>query len=145
MPQLKSIVLCCSACFIVQLSHPYTTAGKIIALTRWTFVGKVMSLLFNRFFSGTLLLCQWSNRCWQFHIWFSALSKSSLNIWKFTVHILLKLCLAYFEHYFASMWNECNCVVVLIFFGIAFLWDGNENLSFPVLWPLLSFQNLLAY
>ena len=36
-----------SAFFIVQLSHPYMTAGKTIALTRWTFVGKVMSLLFN--------------------------------------------------------------------------------------------------
>ena len=36
-----------SAFFIVQLSHPYTTSGKTIALTRWTFVGKVMSLLFN--------------------------------------------------------------------------------------------------
>src|SRR5574341_630735 len=36
-----------SAFFIVQLSHPYITTGKIIALTRWTFVGKVMSLLFN--------------------------------------------------------------------------------------------------
>ena len=36
-----------SAFFIVQLSHPYTTTGKTIALTRWTFVGKVMSLLFN--------------------------------------------------------------------------------------------------
>ena len=37
----------CSAFFMVQLSHPYTTSGKTIALTRWTFVGKVMSLLFN--------------------------------------------------------------------------------------------------
>ena len=37
----------CSACFIVQLSHPYMTTGKTIALTRRTFVGKVMSLLFN--------------------------------------------------------------------------------------------------
>ena len=36
-----------SAFFIVQLSHPYVTTGKTIALTRWTFVGKVMSLLFN--------------------------------------------------------------------------------------------------
>ena len=43
----KTSVLQCSAFFIVQLSHPYMTAGKIIALTRWTFVGKVMSLLFN--------------------------------------------------------------------------------------------------
>ena len=37
----------CSAFFMVQLSHPYMTTGKSIALTRWTFVGKVMSLLFN--------------------------------------------------------------------------------------------------
>ena len=43
----KASILQCSAFFIVQLSHPYTTAGKTIALTRWTFVGKVMSLLFN--------------------------------------------------------------------------------------------------
>ena len=43
----KALILWCSAFFIVQLSHPYVTAGKTIALTRWTFVGKVMSLLFN--------------------------------------------------------------------------------------------------
>ena len=50
---------------------------------------------------------------------FSAFSKSSLNIWKFMVHILLKPGLDYFEHYFASMWDECNCAVVWAFFGIA--------------------------
>ena len=43
----KASILWCSAFFIVQLSHPHTTTGKTIALTRWTFVGKVMSLLFN--------------------------------------------------------------------------------------------------
>ena len=43
----KAPIFQCSAFFIVQLSHPYMTTGKIIALTRWTFVGKVMSLLFN--------------------------------------------------------------------------------------------------
>ena len=43
----KASVLRCSAFFIVQLSHPYMTIGKTIALTRWTFVGKVMSLLLN--------------------------------------------------------------------------------------------------
>ena len=75
----------------------------------------------------------------------SAFSKSSLNIWKFTVDILLKPDLEDFGHYSASVWNECNCVVVWTFFGIAFLWDWNENLPFPVLWPLLSFPNLLAY
>ena len=40
---------------------------------------------------------------------------------------------------------ECNCAVVWAFFGIAFLWDWNENWPFQVLWPLLSFPNLLAY
>ena len=43
----KASVLWCSAFFMVQLSHPYMTTGKTIALTRWTFVGKVISLLFN--------------------------------------------------------------------------------------------------
>ena len=43
----KASVLQCSAFFIVQLSHPYMTTGKTIALTIWTFVSKVMSLLFN--------------------------------------------------------------------------------------------------
>ena len=75
----------------------------------------------------------------------SAFSKTSLNNWKFTVHILLKPGLENFEHYFASMWDEYNCAVVWAFFGIAFLWDWNENWPFPVLWPLLSFPNLLAY
>ena len=43
----KASILRCSACFIVQLSHPYMTTGKTIALTRRTFVGKVMYLLLN--------------------------------------------------------------------------------------------------
>ena len=43
----KTSILCCSAFFIVQLSHPYMTTGKTIALTRRTFAGKVMSLLLN--------------------------------------------------------------------------------------------------
>ena len=43
----KAPILQCSAFFIVQLSHPYMTTGKTIALAKWTFVGKVMSLLFN--------------------------------------------------------------------------------------------------
>ena len=43
----KASILQCSAFFMVQLSHPYRTTGKTIALTRWTFIGKVMSLLFN--------------------------------------------------------------------------------------------------
>ena len=75
----------------------------------------------------------------------SAFSKTSLNIWKFMVHVLLKPGLENFEHYLTSMRDECNCAVVWAFFGIVFLWDRNENWPFPVLWPLLNFPNLLAY
>ena len=53
----------------------------------------------------------------------SAFSKSSLNIWKFMVHLLLKPGLENFEHYFASVWNDCTYVVVWTFFGITFPWD----------------------
>ena len=60
----------------------------------------------------------------------SAFSKFSLNIWKLTVHVLLKPGLENFEHYFASVWDECNCVAVWTFFGIAFLWDWNEKYLF---------------
>ena len=75
----------------------------------------------------------------------SAFSKTSLNIRKFTVHVLLKPGLENIKHYFTSVWDECNCAVVWAFFGIAFLWDWNENWPFPVRWPLLSFPNLLTY
>ena len=74
-----------------------------------------------------------------------AFSKSNLNIWKFSVHVLLKSDLENFEHHFASVWDECSFTVVWAFFGIAFLCDWNENWPFPVLWLLLSFLNLLAY
>ena len=72
----------------------------------------------------------------------SAFSKSSLNIWKFMVHVLLKSGLENSEH-FTSVCVECNCVVTWAFFGTAFLWDWNENWSFPFLWPLLSFPNFM--
>ena len=75
----------------------------------------------------------------------SVFPEISLNIWKFTVHVLLKPDLENFKPYFTGVWDECNCAVVWAFFGIAFLWDWNENWPFPVLWPLLSFPNLLAY
>ena len=68
----------------------------------------------------------------------SAFSKSTLNIWKFMVHVLLKPGLENFEHYFASVWDECNCEVVerslaLPFFGIGMktFWMKND-LSSPV-------------
>ena len=57
----------------------------------------------------------------------SAFSKASLNIWKFSFHILLKPGLENFELYFAGVWDECSCAVVPALFGIAFLCDWNEN------------------
>ena len=71
----------------------------------------------------------------------SAFSKTSLNIWNFTVHVLLKPGLENFEHYFTSVWDECNCAVVWAFFGIAFLWDWNEKSTMMT----LTFINLRNY
>ena len=53
----KASILRCSAFFIVQLSHPYKTTGKTRPLTRWTFVDKVMSLLFHRYLATIYSLC----------------------------------------------------------------------------------------
>ena len=58
----KASILRCSAFFIVQLSHPYMTTGKTIALTRWNFVGKVMSLLFNML-SRLVVACLPRSKC----------------------------------------------------------------------------------
>ena len=71
----------------------------------------------------------------------SAFTITRLNIWKFMIHILLKLVLENFKNYSTGMWDECICVVVWAFFGVAFLRDWSENWLFPVPWPLLSFPN----
>ena len=67
-----------------------------------------------------------SNRCWQLISGSSVSCKLSLYIWKFSVHIVLKPSLEIFEHYFARVWNECNCAVFWTFFGIVILWNWNE-------------------
>ena len=69
----------------------------------------------------------------------SGFSKTSLNIRKFTVHVLLKPGLENFEHYFTSVWDECSCAVVWAFFSIAFLCYWNENWPFPVVLFLILF------
>ena len=58
----KASVVLCSVFFMVQLSHPYMTTGKTIALIRWTFVSKVMSLLFNTL-SGFVIAFLPSSKC----------------------------------------------------------------------------------
>ena len=76
---------------------------------------------------------------------FSAFSKPILYTRKFSVHELLKPNFKDFEHNLTSLRNELDCQVDRTLFGIAFLWDLRENWPFPVLWPLLSFPNLLTY
>ena len=115
--------------------NPAWISGSSCFTYYWSLVWRILSI--------TLLACaeQYGN----LNSGSSTFFKSILNICKFSVHVLLKPRLENFEHYFASVWDECSCVIVWAFFGIAFLWDWNENWPFPVLWPLLSFPNLLAY
>ena len=63
----KSSILQCSAFFMVKLSHPYMTTGKTIALTRWTFVVKVMSLLYNMLLRLVITFLPRSKRLFKFH------------------------------------------------------------------------------
>ena len=60
----------------------------------------------------------------------SAFSKTSLHIWEFSVQLLLKPSLETFEHYFASVWDECNCTVVWTFFGIGLSLRLERKLTF---------------
>ena len=71
----------------------------------------------------------------------SAFSKFSLNIWKLSVHGLLKPCLENFEHYFGSMWDECNCAVVWAFFSLPFLGIGMKTDLFQSCGHCWVFQN----
>ena len=57
-------------------------------------------------------------------------SKSRFNIWNFSVHIPLNPNMENFEHCFASVWDECNCVIVWTYFDIAFLWELEWKLTF---------------
>ena len=75
----------------------------------------------------------------------SAFSKTSLNIRKFTVHVLLKPGLKNCEHYFTSVWDECNYAVVWAFFGIVFLWDLEWKLNFSSPMVTAEFSKFVAY
>jgi len=93
----KASILQCSAVFIVQLSHPYMTTGKTIALTRRTFVGKIMSLLFNML-SRLVITFLPRSKCLLFHgrshhlQWFWSPQKWSLSLFPL------------FPHLFATKW-----------------------------------------
>ena len=79
----------------------------------------------------------------------SAFSKTSLNIWKFTVHVLLKPGLENFEHYFTSVWDECNCAVVWVGVKWPFTCRRQQEVSFreqsgihKKLWPLIIWKGI---
>ena len=91
----KVSILWCSAFLLVQLSHPYMTTGKTIALTRRTFVAKVMSLLFYMLSRLVITVFPRSK-----HLLISWLQSPSAVIW---AHVLLNHGLENFEHYFTSM------------------------------------------
>ena len=69
----------------------------------------------------------------------SAFSKSSLSFWKFSVHVLLKPQLENFKHYFASMWDECNCVVALPFFETGMKNDLFQSCGHCWIFQILSY------
>ena len=71
----------------------------------------------------------------------SGFSKSSLYIWRFSVHVLWKLSLENFEHYFASKWNECSCVVVRgQLLALAWSQSGHKKRKCPLMISLYSFS-----
>ena len=75
----------------------------------------------------------------------SAFSKPSLDIWKFLVHVILKHSMQDFKHDLTSMGDECNYPLVSTFFSTTLLGNWNEDLPFPVLWPLWGLPDLLTY
>ena len=99
----------------------------------------------NRCFSETLLLFQWSSDVGNLISGSSTSSKTSLNIWKFMVHVLLKPGLENFEHYFVSVWDECNCAIVWAFTTQSWtrLSDWTELLTPTAFW--LCFMYLLKF
>ena len=56
---------------------------------------------------------------------YPTLAKPTLYIWNISIQVLLKPSLENFEYFFGSVWDECNYVILWIFFGISFLWDRN--------------------
>ena len=93
----KASILWCSAFFLVQLSHPYMTTGKIIALTRQTFVGKVMSLLFNML--SRLFIAFLPRRKRLLISWLQSLSVMMLELEKLSLSLF-----PLFPHLFAMKW-----------------------------------------
>ena len=117
---LKASVLRCSAFFIAQLSHTYMTTGKTIALTRWTFVGKVMSLLFNML--STLVIAFLPRSKCVFISWLqppSAVILEPKKIKSVTVFIVSpSICMNWWDQMPWSWFSECWDFYFLFFFHL---------------------------
>ena len=74
----------------------------------------------------------------------SSFSKSSLDIWQFLIHIMLKPRMQDFKHVLPSMGDECSCLIISTLFGTTLSGDWDEDWPFPVLWPLLGLPELLT-
>ena len=107
-------------------SHPFKNFLQFVVIHTVKVFGIINEAEVD-FFFGIPLLFLWSNGCWQFDLWFLCLFYIQLYIWKFLVHILLKLILKDFEHYYASMWNECNCAVLWTFLALPFFGIGMKT------------------
>ena len=119
---------------------------RIFHTLLWSTQWKTLALPMKKmFFGNTLVFLYDPTNVGNLISGSSGFTKFSLKIRKFSVHVWLKPSLKDFEHYLAGMWDEYNCVAVPTIFGIALLWDWNENWTFPVLWTLLNFPNVLAY
>ena len=115
----KASILQCSAFFIVQLSHPYMTTGKTTALTRWTFVGKVMSLLLNELSKLVITLLPRS-KCRLM----SRLQSPSLVIWETKKINKVCHCSHCFPIYLpwrdGIRWHDLSFLVFFFFFNAEF-------------------------
>ena len=101
----KASILQCSAFFIVQLSHPYMTTGKTIALTRQTFVGKVMSLLFNLLWLDNQKWNYWDSK------WKRNLNVRLLCPWNFQGRILESVAISYSRRSsLPRVWTHVSCI-----------------------------------
>ena len=137
-PQLKASILQCSAFFTVQLSHPYMTTGKTIALTRQTFVGKVMSLFFNML-SRLVITFLPRSKCLNFmaEITMNLCMKCSLGISNFLVETSSLSHSVVFLYFFPLITEEgflispCYSLELCIQMGISFF--------FPLLFTFLLF------
>ena len=121
---------------VVWYSHLFQNFPQFIVIHTVKDFGIVSKAEIDVFLEQHVLLFWWSSRYWQFDLWFLC-----MDIWNFSFDVLLKPGLENFEHYFDSVWDECNCAVVQTFFGMAILWDWNENWPWNVLLQHKKYKN----